>query len=510
MGDPRGVFARINFVYAGTMEHDDVLAQRANGRLGTVLCGKYTVERVLGVGGMAVVYGATHRNRKQVAIKMLHAELSLHPEIHKRFLREGYVANSVKHKGAVDIIDDDVAEDGAAFLVMELLDGAPVDTIAAQREGKLPVGAALAIGYELCGVLAAAHANEIVHRDIKPANLFVTREGDLKVLDFGIARLRDASSAQATNTGMMLGTPAFMAPEQAMGRTEEVGAATDIWAVGATLFHLLTGLNVHEADTAQLMLIRTATVPARSIAEVMPSLPPAIAAVVDKALKFDRRERWESAASMRSALREAYVASFGGFSAASILAPLVGGAAKGSSVPAPANATPSAVAVAATDIAAVQTGPRAQPAPRVAGATTANPVSSSFIQPIASKKSIGVAAIALVLAGGIGGFAWTRASETKPVAGAATSGAGMVQATASTPSTPEPPVASAAPSVSASTVSAPSASVATPTAVTRPAAVVRTTLRVAPSAAPATQATSAAVSPKPPPPPPTVDIGAVR
>src|ERR1700691_6659961 len=110
------------------MAADDSDAIAAS-RLGRVLRGKYRLDRVLGIGGMAVVYAATHRNKKKFAIKMLHPELSLRENIRTRFLREGYVANSVEHPGAVAVLDDDVAEDGSAFVVMELLDGSAVDTL---------------------------------------------------------------------------------------------------------------------------------------------------------------------------------------------------------------------------------------------------------------------------------------------------------------------------------------------------------------------------------------------
>src|SRR5450755_3669237 len=113
-------------------DRDSEILTRAEARLGTVLLGKYRLDRVLGVGGMAVVYKATHRNQAEFAIKMLHPELSFNEDIRTRFLREGYAANSVKHPGSVRVVDDDVAEDGAAFLVMELLDGMPCDALAAQ------------------------------------------------------------------------------------------------------------------------------------------------------------------------------------------------------------------------------------------------------------------------------------------------------------------------------------------------------------------------------------------
>ncbi len=289
------------------------LHDQANRRLGTVLRGKYRLDRVLGVGGMAVVYLATHRNLKQFAVKMLHPQLSVNANVCKRFLREGYVANSVKHRNSVDVIDDDVAEDGAAFLVMELLEGASAAELWDDHGGRLPLRAALALGHGVLDVLAAAHANGIVHRDIKPGNLFVTHAGDVKVLDFGIARLRDAASASsnATSTGMMLGTPGFMPPEQALAKSNEIGPLTDLWAVGATLFTLSSGQLVHEGDNGLQVVIRAATTPARSLRTVIDDVAPEIAALVDRALAFEQADRWTSAAEMRDALAGVYASVFG-------------------------------------------------------------------------------------------------------------------------------------------------------------------------------------------------------
>ena len=292
-------------------KHDDDNL-RAQKRLGQVLRGKYRLDRVLGVGGMAAVYAATHRNQEEFAVKLLHPELSLREDIRTRFLREGYAANSVKHAGAVNVLDDDVAEDGAAFLVMELLEGLSVEQLAAMKGGRLAVAYVLGVAHQLLDTLAAAHAQGIVHRDIKPANLFVSREGQVKVLDFGIARVRDAatSGAHATGTGMLLGTPAFMAPEQALGKSNEIDAQTDLWAVGATLFTLLTGQLVHEGETGPHLMVLAATTPARSLVAVAPEMPPPLAAVVDRALAFRKGDRWPSAQAMRDAVRDASLAMF--------------------------------------------------------------------------------------------------------------------------------------------------------------------------------------------------------
>src|SRR5262249_46229315 len=148
--------------------------------------------------------------------------------------------------------------------------------------------------------LSAAHSKGIVHRDLKPANLFVSSSGALKVLDFGIARLREISavSSMGTNAGSILGTPAFMAPEQARGRPDLIDHQSDLWAVGATLFTLLSGRLVHEAQTVNEQLALAITARARSLATVAPELPAALVAVVDRALSYEKSERWPDAASM--------------------------------------------------------------------------------------------------------------------------------------------------------------------------------------------------------------------
>jgi len=291
----------------------DEVALRAQERVGVVLREKYRLDRVLGIGGMAVVFAATHRNQKQFAVKMLHPELSMRKDIRTRFLREGYAANSFKHPGAVAVLDDDVAEDGAAFLVMELLEGSGVEEMWERFGRQLPLVATLALAHQLLDVLAAAHAKGIVHRDIKPANLFLTEDGTVKVLDFGIARVRDAlsSGAMATGTGVLLGTPAFMAPEQALAKSSEIDGQTDVWAVGATLFTLISGHVVHDGESASQILVHAATQPARSITTLVPGTPLAVVELIDRALAFDKSRRWVSAEVMRDAIRDTYAATFG-------------------------------------------------------------------------------------------------------------------------------------------------------------------------------------------------------
>ncbi|HEY0464004.1 MAG TPA: serine/threonine-protein kinase [Polyangiaceae bacterium] len=293
-----------------TTVDDDVL-RFAKSRLGQVLKGKYCLDRVLGVGGMGAVYAATHRNRKRFAIKLLHQELSAVESIRTRFLREGYVANSVNHPGAVAVLDDDISEDGSAFLVMELLEGASLEALWEASGRSVPLPTLLSWLDQLLDVLAAAHAQGVIHRDLKPANLFLTESGVVKVLDFGIARLHDASGGGVTQTGATLGTPAFMAPEQALGATNQIDARTDLWAAAATMFVLITGRLVHQGETTQQLLINSATRPAPALESITTAVPPAIAAVIDRALAFAREQRFGSALEMKQALALAYREAFG-------------------------------------------------------------------------------------------------------------------------------------------------------------------------------------------------------
>lgn len=290
------------------MGEDDDLSARARARLGSVLRGRYRLERVLGVGGMATVYAATHaRNKDRVAVKVLHPEIAVDKALRERFLREGYAANSVGHPGTVRVIDDDVADDGSTFLVMDLLEGETLDARWERNGHRLGVAEVAALTIDLLDVLSAAHAKGITHRDLKPENLFLTNDGRLKILDFGVARLREASPTR-TKSGAVFGTPAYMPPEQALGRVKEVDALSDLWAVGATAFTLLSGRYVHDGQTAEEMLINAATKHAPPVRAFAPDVPGEVATVVDRALRYEKKDRWQSAREMRYALERASLA----------------------------------------------------------------------------------------------------------------------------------------------------------------------------------------------------------
>ncbi len=278
------------------------VVENAEKRVGETVGGKWHLDRVIGVGGMAAVYEATHRNRNRVAIKLLHPALSIEEGTRQRFLREGYVANTIRHDGAVQVLDDDVTEDGYAFLVMELLKGESLEERMQRKGGALEMREALQIAEQLLDVLEAAHDQNVVHRDIKPDNLFITESGKLKVLDFGIARLH-RGDGKTTKVGSFMGTPAFCAQEQARGRWDEVDHRTDLYSVGASLFTCLTGVHVHEAETSSEQLALAIGATARSLATVMPHAPKELVDLVDTALAYDKEDRFQSARAMRAAVR---------------------------------------------------------------------------------------------------------------------------------------------------------------------------------------------------------------
>jgi protein-disulfide isomerase len=284
--------------------HDQSFRREIEARVGRTLCQRYTLERVLGVGSTAAVYGGTHRNGNRVAIKVLHTELSGSKEVRERFVREAYVANKVEHPGAVRILDDDIAEDGTVFVVMDLLEGQTLEQLVASQGGRLAASDLVPLGCQLLDVLAAAHEKGIVHRAIEPRNLFVTANRTLKVMDFGTARLADGTRLPG-RARPPTEDAAFLAPEQARGETALVDPQTDVWAAGAVMFRALSGRVVYPADTPEMVRVQAATQPAPLLGSVMPNGEPHVAQIVDRALAWKKEDRWKSAQAMATALRSA-------------------------------------------------------------------------------------------------------------------------------------------------------------------------------------------------------------
>jgi len=264
-------------------------------RVGSTL-GRYTLNALLGVGGSAAVYAATHRNGHKCALKVVHATYQLAEAELSRFRQEPYLANKIAHPGVVRIYDDGVDDFGMPYFVMELLTG----TCLGAWLGPGPARPSIAVVHRvLLGtleVLEKAHAAGILHRDIKPSNLFVCADGTLKVLDFGIARSGTLSTLTATGT--VLGTPAFMPPEQALGQKEKYAPATDVFAVGATGLVLLHGGSLRHGNELAL----AALMPLPKASEVGIEGPRAFLSVLDRAVSFEMEARYATTAEMRAAL----------------------------------------------------------------------------------------------------------------------------------------------------------------------------------------------------------------
>lgn len=279
-------------------------SQAALERVGRVLRDKWHLDEVIGTGGFSAVYAATHRNGKRVAIKILNPELSAIETARSRFIREAYAVNAVDHPGMVSVVDDDVDDDGCIFLVMDLLEGETLEERRQRSGGSLDFDDVLMMADEVLDVLAAAHEKGVIHRDLKPENVFICKSGQIKLLDFGVAKLRETPHAKAlTVNGIVIGTPAFMPPEQARGQWEQVDERSDLWSMGATMFTVLTGQLVHGHLNAHEALIASVSKPAPSLDEVSPGAPRSLVEFMARALAFDRRNRFQSAREMQHAVR---------------------------------------------------------------------------------------------------------------------------------------------------------------------------------------------------------------
>ncbi len=261
---------------------------------------RYELIEELGAGGFGRVYRARHQLlRREVALKVL-----LAPNERDRFLREATILAQLEHPHIVEVFDSGTTAEGLAFLALELLEGETT----AQRlrsTGAQPVGEAIWIVDQLLDGLAAAHERGIVHRDLKHPNVFLAQEANgvtLKILDFGISKL--AGAGRLTSTGMLLGTPRYMAPEVLLG--EEADAKADLWAAGLILYELLLGqpAYVGTPEQAAAAIVRGAPPPLRDRA---PGLPRLLYDVVDTALAHDRGARFATADAFRAALRTASV-----------------------------------------------------------------------------------------------------------------------------------------------------------------------------------------------------------
>ena len=276
-------------------------------RVGEVLASNYLLEELLGSGGMGHVYRAVNQHvGRAVAIKVLRAEHAQNAQIVERFLREARAANLVRHPNVVDVLDIGKEDGGAPFIVQELLHGEDLAHLVARRGGRLPLEEVCDLLLPVIDAVAEAHAQGVVHRDIKPENVFLAKgkppQGPTpKLLDFGISKVR-APDLRATEVGMMMGTPAYMAPEQVQG-ARDADPRSDVWALGVMMFELIAGRMPFDMQDAPALFVAIATKDAPTLLDVGADVTPAISRLVERCLRRRPDDRYPSAAELGRDLR---------------------------------------------------------------------------------------------------------------------------------------------------------------------------------------------------------------
>ncbi len=335
---------------------------------GDVIAGKYRIERVLGRGGMSVVVAARHTTLDQaVAIKFQTAAPGGRDDAVARFLREARAAARIESDHVCRVFDVGLLDSGLPYMVMEHLDGRDLEAELLSR-GVLPIVEAVDYTLQVLDAIAAAHAMGIVHRDLKPGNLFITLRPDrtrrIKVLDFGISKAERGRDAKLTDTISLVGTPAYMSPEQ-IRNSKKIDARTDLWSLGVILFELLTGQSPFEGEEIGEILDNVLNTPQRSILALRPDLPIELAAIVDRCMDKKRDTRFASAGQLARAL-----APFGTTSEASSLRALHLQSMKGSMRP-PAPSEPTLPETSLIDDFTLLTNPQmVRPTPTSPGWTT--------------------------------------------------------------------------------------------------------------------------------------------
>jgi serine/threonine protein kinase len=272
--------------------------------VGKVLGGNYKVERLLGQGGMGMVFESRQLSLdRRVAVKVLLAPLAMDREIVERFQREAKAASNIGHSGIVQVIDMGYMKEGPPFMVMELLQGEDL-RMRLKRDGAMDAPEAIPIVLQLCDALQAAHDMGIVHRDLKPDNIFlVPRKGKgpvAKILDFGLSKLKSADRT-LTATGSLIGTPNYMAPEQISGE-DEVDARTDIYALGAIFYEMVTGRMAYEGRTVQSIFFKIMSEAPPPPRALRPDIPEGVEAVIFKAMSRDPASRFGTISEMAESL----------------------------------------------------------------------------------------------------------------------------------------------------------------------------------------------------------------
>jgi serine/threonine-protein kinase len=272
--------------------------------VGTIIDNTYEVTNLLGQGGMGAVWAAQHRRLpgKRVAIKVLLGEAARDKECFARFRREAEIASRIGHPNIIEVLDFNTLASGTPYLVLEFLAG---ESLAARlRRGKLAPGVALPLARQIGSALHAAHRHQVVHRDLKPDNIFLCPSDSggvlserVKVLDFGISKIRDNSATVLTQESTLMGTPQYMSPEQASGKNKLVDQRTDIFALGCIVYEMLAGQPAFFGDSLAAVLCKVMLEAPQSLAELTPGLPANVTAAIARALEKDPAARFSDIAS---------------------------------------------------------------------------------------------------------------------------------------------------------------------------------------------------------------------
>jgi serine/threonine-protein kinase len=267
-----------------------VLEPLKDPRVGSTIAGRYQIEAVLGEGGMATVYRARHTLiDRPCAVKILNPALARDKMVRERFRREAKSAKKLAHPNVIDIFDDGDTGDGTAFMVMELLDGEPLDGIVAR--GPIALQRALPIMIQVARGIARAHDLEVIHRDLKPENIYIARRDDgsdlVKLLDFGIAR--SAQDSRLTGVGEVFGTPQYMAPERIT--SIDAGGSQDLYALGVIFFEMISNTLPFEANDVPSFLLKHLKEPPPKLSERGVSVPPELESLIDSLMAKDPKQR---------------------------------------------------------------------------------------------------------------------------------------------------------------------------------------------------------------------------
>lgn len=276
--------------------------------VGTVLDGQYQIEALLGQGGMGAVYRARHKLLgDQVAIKIIQPEASISAEFQKRFLREGQAARSFQHPNVITVHDLRMTEDGLIYLVMEYIEGSSLHG-ELKKQGRFSPAQALEILEPIASALTAAHATGVVHRDLKPDNIMIGKSAQgqriVKLLDLGLAKLRNNEATMLTVQGQILGTPQYMSPEQWNG-VEDIDGRTDLYSLACVFYELIAGRRPFDGKTLESLACQHALNMPTPLHEVVKGVPPEFSNAIARALEKDRTKRQETCAELIDELKTA-------------------------------------------------------------------------------------------------------------------------------------------------------------------------------------------------------------